>query len=294
MGGIGIVTDSTAYLTPAQVEALKAEVVSLIVNFGDQSWPEASVEDYRDFYEELRRVPYLPTTSQPSVGDFLKTYERLTGRAGSIISIHLSGGISGTVQAARSAARMLPGVDITVVDSGATAIGEYFLVDAASRAAAAGWEKERILRMLDYISEHRTLLFVPDSLEYLKRGGRIGGAAALLGTLLQIKPILYFNRDKNNIIDVYEKIRTRERGLQRFLEELAGAFRKNPDLKTGVVHVGAEVDGQALLQRVRDLCPGLSPELCPVGPVIGAHIGPGTLGLCFYPLTPEMKEIISY
>ncbi len=294
MGNIGIVTDSTAYLSPEQVEELQVEVVSLILNFGDRSWPEASVSDYRDFYGELRTVPYLPTTSQPSMGDFLQTYEGLAGRVESIISIHLAEGVSGTVQVARSAARMLPGVDISVVDSGAASIGLYFQVAAASRAAAAGWEKERILRILDYIFENRTLLFMPDSLEYLRRGGRIGDAAALLGTLLQIKPILYFNKDKNNVIDVYEKIRTRERGLQRILAELAGAYRENNDLKTGVVHVGAEIEGQEFLQRIRVLYPGLSPELCPAGPVVGAHIGPGTLGLCFYPLTAELKEIIRY
>jgi DegV family protein with EDD domain len=294
MGKIGIVTDSVTYLTPEQIDELQVEVVSLVINFGDQSWPEASVSDYRDFYEQLRQVSYLPTTSQPSMGDFLQTYDRLAGKVSSIISIHLSAGVSGTVQVARSAARMMPGVDISVVDSGAAAIGVYMMVDAAARAVAAGWEKERVLQALEYIKENRTLLFMPDSLEYLKRGGRIGGAAAMVGTLLQVKPILYFNPDKNGIIDVYEKIRTREKGLQRILAELDRAYRQSPDLKTGVVHVGAEAEGNALLQRVRELYPELSPDLCPVGPVVGAHIGPGTLGICCYPLTSDLKEIIKY
>ena len=294
MGKIGIVTDSVTYLTPEQIDELQVEVVSLVINFGDQSWPEASVSDYRDFYEQLRQVSYLPTTSQPSMGDFLQTYDRLAGKVSSIISIHLSAGVSGTVQVARSAARMMPGVDISVVDSGAAAIGVYMMVDAAARAVAAGWEKERILQTLEYIKKNRTLLFMPDSLEYLKRGGRIGGAAAMVGTLLQVKPILYFNPDKNGIIDVYEKIRTREKGLQRILAELDRAYRQSPDLKTGVVHVGAEAEGKVLLQRIRDLYPELSPDLCPVGPVVGAHIGPGTLGICCYPLTSDLKEIIKY
>ncbi len=294
MGKIGIVTDSVTYLTPEQIDELQVEVVSLVINFGDQSWPEASVSDYRDFYEQLRQVSYLPTTSQPSMGDFLQTYDRLAGKVSSIISIHLSAGVSGTVQVARSAARMMPGVDISVVDSGAAAIGVYMMVDAAARAVAAGWEKERILQTLEYIKKNRTLLFMPDSLEYLKRGGRIGGAAAMVGTLLQVKPILYFNPDKNGIIDVYEKIRTREKGLQRILAELDMAYRQSPDLKTGVVHVCAEAEGKVLLQRIRDLYPELAPDLCPVGPVVGAHIGPGTLGICCYPLTSDLKEIIKY
>ena len=106
MGKIGIVTDSVTYLTPEQIDELQVEVVSLVINFGDQSWPEASVSDYRDFYEQLRQVSYLPTTSQPSMGDFLQTYDRLAGKVSSIISIHLSAGVSGTVQVARSAARI--------------------------------------------------------------------------------------------------------------------------------------------------------------------------------------------
>jgi DegV family protein with EDD domain len=294
MNRIGIVTDSTAYLSPAQIEELQVDVVSLIVNFGDESWPEASVADYRDFYDRLRQVSYLPTTSQPSMGDFLQAYDRMTGKAQSIISIHITAGISGTVQVARSAARMMPGADISVVDSGAAGIGVYMLVDAAARAAAAGWEKERILQALEYIKENRTLLFMPDSLEYLRRGGRIGGAAALLGTLLQVKPILFFNNEKNDIIDVYEKIRTKEKGLQRILAELDRAYQRSHELKTGIVYVGAEPEALALRQRVRDLYPGLEPDMCPVGPVVGAHIGPGTLGICCYPLPEDMRDIIKY
>jgi DegV family protein with EDD domain len=228
------------------------------------------------------------------MGDFLQAYDHLAGKVDSIISIHLSAGISGTVQVARSAARMMPGVEVCVVDSGAAAIGTYMLVDAAARAAAAGWERDRILQSLEDIKRRRTLLFMPESLEYLKRGGRIDAAAAMIGTLLQVKPILYFNPDKNGIIDVYEKIRTRERGLQRILAELDKAYRQTPDLKTGVVHVGAEVEGKALVQRIRGLYPELTPDLCPVGPVVGAHIGPGTLGICCYPLTSDLKEIIKY
>ncbi len=109
-----------------------------------------------------------------------------------------------------------------------------------------------------------------------------------------MKPILYFNKNKNYIIDVYEKIRTREKGLQLILAELDKAAQLNPDLKTGVVQVDAEIDGKALVQRIKDLHPALSPELCPAGPVVGAHIGPGTLGICCYPLTSELKEIVSY
>ncbi len=292
MAQVGIVTDSTAYLPPERGEELKVEVVPLIVNFGDESFKEGEVYNNKEFYEKLRRASVFPTTSQPSVGDFLEVYKRWAARAESIISIHISGGISGTVRSARTAAQMLPDADITVVDSMMTSIGLYFVVDAAARAALLGLGKDEVLRVTNYVMEHMTLLFFPGTLEYLRRGGRIGGAAALIGTVLQVKPILYFNRQKDGIIDVYEKVRTKERAIKRLLEELDKAFQVNPDLKIGIVHVDAPEEGQVLYDRVRSLYRGLNPELCEVGPVIGAHVGPGTLGICFYPLTPELKEIV--
>ncbi len=295
MKRIGFVTDSTAYLTPEQKRLFDAEVVSLTVNFGDESFPEEGLySNFQEFYERLKQVSFLPTTSQPSVGDFLEAYKRMAAKVESIISIHITEGISGTVKTARTAAQMLPDLDITVVDSRATAVGEYLVIDAAWRAAEAGMEKKGVLRVIDHVVENLTLLFLPDTLEYLRRGGRIGGAAALLGSLLQIKPILYFNPEKNNIIDLYEKVRTRERGLRRILEELEKAYQSSKRIKTAVVHVGAEEEGKALVERIKLLYPELSPELCAVGPVIGAHIGPGTVGLCFYPLTPELAKFVKY
>jgi len=295
MDKIGIVTDSTAYLPRHLKDEFGIEVVSLTVNFEGNSFPEEVLYDnFNEFYERLRRAKFLPTTSQPSVGDFLQVYERLAERVESIISIHITGGISGTVQTARAAARMLPGADITVVDSRAAAVGEYMIVDAAARAARAGLPRDEVLSIINHIITHMTLFFMPGTLEYLHRGGRIGGAAALVGSLLQIKPILYFNWDKNNIIDLYDKVRTREKGIRFMLDRLERAYRNCPDLKTAVVHVGCEREGQALIDRIKALHPEFSPDSCPVGPVVGAHIGPGTVGLCCYPLTPQLKEIVHY
>ncbi|MDH7576338.1 MAG: DegV family protein [Bacillota bacterium] len=290
---IGIVTDSTAYLTPDQRERLPVEIVSLSVNFGDESFKEGEVYSNKEFYEKLRQASFLPTTSQPSVGDFLKVYEKLAGQFKSIISIHISGGISGTVQAARAAAQMLPHLDITVVDSMATAIGLYFIVEAAVQAARQGLARDEVLRIVNHVMDQMTLLFFPDTLEYLRRGGRIGGAAALIGTVLQVKPVLYFNKQKNGIIDVYEKVRTKERAIKRLLGELEKAYKVNPELRAGIVHVGAPEEGKNLCNRVQSLYPGLPLELCEVGPVIGAHVGPGTLGICFYPLIPELQDLVS-
>lgn len=291
MGKIGFVTDSTAYLPPSFKERFKIEVVSLTISFEGESFQEEGLyDDFDLFYQKLSRVSSLPTTSQPSIGDFLNAYQKLGERVDSIISVHITEGISGTVKTARAAARMLPELDITVIDSQAAAVGEYMLLRAAVQAMLSGCTKKEILEIIQYVIEHRTLLFLPSTLEYLRRGGRIGGAAALLGTLLQIKPILYFNPEKNCIIDLYEKVRTREKGVQRILAEMKTALRTCPDLDTAVVFVGAESYGRDLVERIQAIYPSALPELCPVGPVVGAHIGPGTVGLYFYPMTPQLKK----
>lgn len=292
MERIGFVTDSTAYLDPAFIDKHQIEVASLIVNFEGESIPEVDLYgEFDQFYDKLRRVTYLPTTSQPSLGVFLEAYQKLGRCVNSIISIHITKGISGTVETARAAARMLPHLDITVIDSNGTAICEHLILDAAVRAIERGLNRDEVLQIVRHIADHQTLLFLPDTLEYLRRGGRIGGAAALVGTLLQIKPILYFNRKKNGIIDVFEKVRTREKGVNRILEEMAKEYLQNSELRVAVVEVGAKDLGEDLIKRVHSLYPEFEPELCPVGPVIGAHIGPGTVGLCYYPMTPQIKEL---
>ncbi len=286
MARIGIVTDSTAYLPRSFKQLYQIEVVSLIINFEGVSMPEDEM-DYGRFYDRLRQVSHLPTTSQPSVGDFLDVYRRVAERADSIISIHLTGGISGTVKTAAVAAQMLHPLDITVVDSHSTSVGLYLAVEAAARAVEAGLSKDEVLEIVDHIIGHSLTLFTIDTLEYLRRGGRIGAAAAVLGNLLQIRPILFFDR-KNDIIDVYEKVRTRERAIQRILEVVQ---KQGADIRVCVAHAGDEATGQKLRSRVTAVYPHLNPELCPMGPVVGAHGGQGTVGLSFYPLTPQIARL---
>jgi DegV family protein with EDD domain len=286
MARIGIVTDSTAYLPRSFKQLYPIEVVSLIVNFEGVSIPEDQM-NYDRFYDRLRQAPHLPTTSQPSVGDFLDVYRRVAERADSIISIHLTGGISGTVKTATVAARMLHPLDITVVDSHSTSVGLYLVVEAAARAVEAGLPKGEVLEIVDYIVGQSLTLFTLDTLEYLRRGGRIGAAAAILGNLLQIRPILFFDR-KNDIIDVYEKVRTRGRALQRILEVMQ---KQGPDIRVCVAHAADETTGKKLQSQVRAIYPHLNPELCIMGPVAGAHGGRGTVGLSFYPLTPQIARL---
>ena len=291
MERIGIVTDSTAYLPPGFKEQHQVEVVSLIVNFEAESFPEEEMGgNFREFYERLRKAHNLPTTSQPSVGDFLEAYRRVASRADSIISIHITEEISGTIKAARMAAQMLPELDITVVDSHATSVGLFMVVEAVAQAIAAGLDMDETLKIAHYVAEHSMILFTLDTLEYLRRGGRIGAAAALLGNLLRVKPILYFNASKNNAIDVFDKVRTWGNAVQRMMDEMQ---KMGPDIRVCVAYAGVEAAGQELVSRVRAIYPHLAPELCQMGPVAGAHGGPGTVGLCWYPLTPEISRLFA-
>ena len=163
MGKVGIVTDSTAYLPLEFKEKYQIEVVSLVVNYDDKSIPEEGIfyKGLDDFYNWLRQASILPTTSQPATGDFFETYQRLSERVDSIVSIHISGGISGTVGSAAAAARMLPDLDITVINSGSTSIGLYMVVQAAALTAAAGLGKDKVLENVRYVVDNLQVVFIP-------------------------------------------------------------------------------------------------------------------------------------
>ncbi|MGD0152933.1 MAG: DegV family protein [Thermacetogeniaceae bacterium] len=290
MSSIGIVTDSTAYLPSSFKEQFEIEVVSLTINFEDGSFPEAELgNDFVQFYEKIQRSSFLPTTSMPSVGDFIEVYEKIAKRVDKIISIHIAESLSSTVKAARVAAQMLPGLDIQVIDSKTTAIGLYMIIEAAVRAIASGMGKD-VLQIIQHIIDGMSFFVMPETLEYMHRGGRVSAVGAMLGNLLQIKPILYFNKARNNVVEVLEKVRTQEKGLQRILEEMK---KQGPNIRVYAGHVGAEAQGRALVERIQSIFPGLTPELLQVGPVVGAHSGPGTLGLVFYPLTPSLKKLFA-
>lgn len=275
--GVKIVTDSTAYLTPEVIKEYSIFEVSLIVNFGRWSFPEGKDRNYHSFYEELKGAKLYPTTSQPAVGDFVETYTQLTEDGSSVISIHISGFLSGTVQAARTAAGMLEGRDICVVDSLFTVTALAYMAEEAGKMALAGKSKEEILAKIDWMRRHTYLFFLVDTLEYLYRGGRIGGAAALFGNLLQIKPILHI---QDGGIDVFTKVRTKEKAIRQLITEVEERVGSNWDkTRIGILHVDNPDGGMHLKELFQEKHPGIMPDFYPVGPVIGSHVGPGTTGV---------------
>ncbi len=216
MSKVAVVTDSTAYLEKEVLQRYSIEVVSLYVNFPDEVIVDGSI-DSTSFFEKMKRSSQMPFTSQPSPGDFVNVFERLLQEGKEVVSIHISSGISGTVESAQTAAKMLEENKISIVDSQSTAAGLAMLVQEAAAAAEQGETRESIVQLAEDLKKRLQILFVPDTLEYLKKGGRIGGAQALLGTLLKIKPILSLSQGK---IEVFDKVRTMKKAMERIVAEL--------------------------------------------------------------------------
>jgi len=264
---IAVVTDSTAYISEEEVSSLGIKVVPLTVNFEDHSM-EDGLLDSKEFFKKVDAATKIPFTSQPSVGQFKECYEDLLAQGKEIISIHISSKISGTTESALNAARMVGEKNISVVDSEQTVEPLAFLVRAAVEWAQQGLSRKEIVERLDQEKKKIKTMFIPETLEYLKKGGRIGGAQALLGSLLQIKPVLYLNE---GMVDTLDKVRTRKKAINRMLEEIPHDASK---LKLVVLHALAENEAVELKERLAKEIPHAELSVAEVGPVISVHSGP--------------------
>jgi len=278
-----VVTDTTQYLPREVLERHGIHLVSLYVTWDGTTRRESDVADYAAFYAELRAARALPSTSQPSVGDFLATYEPLLAQGAEIVSIHLSAALSGTCAAAEQARDRLVegGLDpgrLTIIDSETAAAGHGLMAVAAANAAAAGGDALAVAGRARELRRVLRLWFAVDSLEYLRRGGRIGSAQAWVGSALKIKPILTLERE---ILPV-ERVRTSGRAFERLVDHLRQRREEGADVFL-IQHIQAAEEAQRLAERGRELY-GCEPAVVSeVGPVIGAHVGPGLLGVTGVP-----------
>jgi DegV family protein with EDD domain len=272
---VAVVTDSTTYLPPSLIERWGIEQVSLYVGWGDERLPE---QDYEldAFYARLRDSPDLPSTSQPSVGDFLACFEPLAEEGRDIVSIHIASGLSGTYESAIEAARVisekgLPG-RVEVVDGQTGAGGLGCLVLAAAAAAEQGLALGAVVDAVHKTREGLEMWFCLDTLEYLRKGGRIGAAQALVGSALKIKPILTFGTE----ITPVGRVRTRKRAMQQMVDYQHELQRRGAS-DWFVQHAQSHGDAEALVTKGTETF-GKAPLFCTeVGPVLGAHLGSGML-----------------
>jgi fatty acid kinase fatty acid binding subunit len=274
-----VVCDTTAYLPDALVAERGIERISLYVSIDDRQEAEAEITDFADFYERLRASEGGATTSQPSIGDFVSVYEPLLETGREIVSIHISAGISGTFEAAVQARDRLTeegkgGDRIRVLDSRSAAGGMGLCVLAASAAAAAGGDGEAVVARAEQAREELKMWFAIDTLEYLRRGGRIGGARAWIGSALKIKPILTLEEE----ITPIERVRTRNRSIER-LRDYARQRHEDGFDAWVVQHIQDFETADGLIDDAREIF-GCEPAfVSEIGAVLGAHVGPGLLGI---------------
>ncbi|HEX3324412.1 MAG TPA: DegV family protein [Solirubrobacterales bacterium] len=274
-----VVCDTTAYLPSGMIASRGIKTISLYVAVDGHQEREADITDYADFYERLRASESGATTSQPSIGDFVSVYEPLLDEGREVVSIHISAGISGTFEAAGQARDRLVAEDkggerIHVVDSRSAAGGMGLSVLAAAAAAAGGDDGEAVVARANKAREELKMWFAIDTLEYLRRGGRIGGARAWIGSALKIKPILTLEEE----ITPVERVRTRARSIER-LRDYARQ-RHESGLDGWVVqHIRDDETAAALIEDGREIF-GCEPVFTSeIGAVLGAHVGPGLLGI---------------
>ncbi len=275
---VAVVTDTTHYMPAEIIAAAGIHEVSLYVNSGGNLIRESDMADFDAFYEGLRTQRDLPTTSQPSIGDFLQVYEPLIEGGHDIVSIHLGAGISGTCEAARQAAADVTSRGgqrrIEVVNSRSCCAGLGLIVLAAAAAAGGGADVQQVVDRAEAAVENARIWFAIDTLEYLRRGGRIGGAQAWVGGALKIKPIMTFDDGVTPI----ERVRTEKRAFERMVDYLRD--RKADGASTWIVqHIQASEQAERLIERGREVFDS-EPLFCSeIGPVIGTHAGPGLIGV---------------
>jgi len=282
MGKVRIVTDSTSDIPQEERERLGIAMIPLKVHFGEETFLDAVTIGTDQFYKKLVQSSILPTTSQPSPAEFTEVYEKLLAEepGASIISIHLAAVLSGTYQSATIAQSMIEEEsDITIVDSKSASFGIGYLVVKAAEMAQAGLSKDEILQELQRLQEGFHLYFLVDTLEYLQKGGRIGKASALIGSILNIKPILTL--DKDGGVFPVDKVRGSKKAMGRIVELLKKDFGDEPvgltlawtDDKTVAMELGERIKSELNVKQV---------GYTTVGSVIGTHTGPGTSAVFMY------------
>lgn len=281
MSKIAIVTDSTADLPIEIVKADNLTVIPLKVNFQDKSYTEGVDLTNKQFYEKLEQAEILPTTSQPSPADFIEKYNELISQGyDSIISIHISDKLSGTRQSSLIAGKELKDSlrNFRAIDSKQVTIGTAILVKLAAESVAAGKSFEETIENIEKAVENAKLFALVDTLKFLEKGGRIGRARAVVGSLLNIKPIL--TTVEGEIVDK-DKVRTRKKGVQMLVDYLREQQNQKSDLKVAISHSQVLEEAKRLEEIIYEEL-GLKVDfIAEVGSVVGTHIGPGALFISF-------------
>lgn len=291
MSKVAIVTDSTAYLPDDLVTTYNITVVPLVVIWGTETLLDNVDIGPKVFYERLSKAKIMPSTSQPTVKSFADVYEKLHAEGYEILSLVLSAALSGTMDSATQAKAMVPDAKVEVVDSKLTSVPLAYMALAAARAAKRGASMTECKQIAEEIREHAQVFFAVDTLEFLHRGGRIGGASRFLGTALNLKPILYL---KDGKIEALERVRTSKKAHDRLIELIGDkVYGQTPINMMGVVGANAEKSAKHLLDKIETRFSPREIMVANLSPVIGTHTGPGTVGVGYVAgVDPELLKFI--
>lgn len=277
MSKVAIVTDSTAYLPEDLISKYEITVIPLVVIWGEETLLDNVDIGPEEFYQRLSTADVMPSTSQPSIQVFAEAFKKLHSEGYDILTVVISSALSGTLDSAIQAKKMVPEANIALVDSQTSSLPLAYMALAAARAAKRGASLEECTKIVETVRENTQIFFAVDTLEFLHRGGRIGGASRFLGTALGLKPILFLKEGK---VEALEKVRTSKRARSRLFELVETAVEaKSPNNFIGVVHAGSENIAREVLDEVKEKFNPDELMLAELSPVIGTHIGPGAVGI---------------
>ena len=278
---IKIVTDSTSYIADEYIKKYDIKLVSLNVIINGVSSREVDIEN-EVFYEEIRNSKEIPKSSQPIPNEMLNTFKEIVKDGDSIVGIFLSSKMSGTYSNANMIKDMIledyPDAEIHILDSKTNCMQMGFAVIEAARTASEGKSINEVINAANHVINNSRFLFTPETLEYLKKGGRIGGAAALFGNVLQIKPILTV---VNGETSVFKKVRTRKKAIEEIVKTVLEEIEAKGLGDIVVHHINCQEDGLKLAKALENKL-GKKVEIQSIGPVIGVHVGPGSIGIAYY------------
>lgn len=279
--GIKIVTDSTSYIPQDIKEEYDIRITSLNFVFGKESVREVDI-DNSTFYKEMEEKGEIPTSSQPSIDELYKVFEEIVANGDGILAIFISSDMSGTYSSAHLAKNLIlekyPQANIEIQDSRTNCMQMGFQAIEAAKVAKNNGSMDEVLKRAQWVRDNSKFIFAPETLTYLKKGGRIGGAAAFLGSIFQIKPILTVEDGKTTVFD---KVRTKKKAIDRFLNHLVEINESKGIGEVVVHHINAEEEGRQIALRIKELL-NIDATVCSIGPVIGLHVGPGTTGVTYF------------
>lgn len=280
MSKIALVTDSTTYMPPELVRKYNISVAPQVLIWGDQTYKDGVDIESREFFTRLKTAKVMPTTSQVAVVSFQEIFQDLVGRDFEVVALLVSAKLSGTIQSAVQAKELMgsAGEKIHIVDSQSVAMALGFQVLAVARALESGASLNDALALAEKSHEYTGLFFTPETLEFLHRGGRIGGAQRFVGTILNMKPILAIQDGR---VEPVERIRTKSKAHTRVLELVVEKTRGKSPIRLATLHANAGDEAKALLTRAEQELQPVESIFTEVSPTVGTHAGPGTVGLAF-------------